>query len=338
MNSENLPKIGISIGDINGIGPEVIITSLEDRRVYQNFTPVIYANGGLMSYFRKALKKENFNFHQASNVSQINPKKINIVNSWEDRAVVNPGKPDSESGVYARKSLEHAVSDLKTGNLDALVTAPISKEHMRNKGFEFPGHTEYLAQEFGGNEPLMLMVHDQLRVGVVTGHIPLSEVTSVLTSELIQSKVNILNDSLKNDFGIKKPRIALLGVNPHAGENGMLGNEENDIVIPVIEESKKQGHLVFGPYPADGFFGSNQYRSFDGVLAMYHDQGLIPFKHISRGEGINFTAGVGKIRTSPAHGTAFNLAGKQLADPTSMRNAIYLALDLARKQMPEIQD
>ncbi len=335
MGNEEIPKIGITIGDINGIGPEIIVKALLDNRTYQNFTPIIYANGGIMSYYRKSLGKDQFNFHQAKSISQLNPKKVNVINVWTERVEVTPGNPNQTSGTYAKKSLEAAVEDLKTGQIDALVTSPFNKEYMKNEGFEFPGHTEYLASAFDVSDSLMLMVHEELRIAVVTGHIPLADVSQKITKETLESKLKLFLKSLKDDFQIRKPRIALLGLNPHAGENGMLGTEERDLIIPVIEEFKNSGNLVFGPYPADGFFGSSQYQSFDGVLAMYHDQGLIPFKHISQSEGVNFTAGLPVIRTSPAHGTAYNLAGKDLSNPSSMRNAIYLAHDLARNKIQE---
>lgn len=329
------PIIGISIGDMNGIGPEVTIGALSDNRMLKSFIPVIYASGGLISFYRKQMKNEHFNYHQCDTVDTINPKKINVINCWTDRVELTPGQGSEESGNYARLSLTAATEDLKAGKLDGLVTAPLSKEFVKNEAFDFPGHTEYLTTTFGASDSLMLMILGDLRVGVVTGHIPLKEVSHKLTKELVQSKTELLLRSLADDFGIKKPKVALLGLNPHAGENGVLGSEDQGIITPVIESFKDKGHLVMGPFPADGFFGSGQFKNFDGILAMYHDQGLVPFKTLTGGEGVNFTAGIPKIRTSPAHGTAFNLAGKNLADPTSMRNAIFAAVDLARNKMLE---
>jgi 4-hydroxythreonine-4-phosphate dehydrogenase len=338
-NSLSKPCIGISIGDIHGIGPEITIHALNDSRFTNRFTPIIYASGGLISYYRKLAGIEQFSYHQCENIQQINPKKINVINCWTERIEITPGHGSAESGKYAKLSLQRATEDLKNGNLHALVTAPLSKELVKNEGFDFPGHTEYLTKIFEVQDALMLMIMDELKIGVVTGHIPLKEVPHKLTKDLIQSKLDILLKTLQKDFNIKKPKLAVLGINPHAGENGLLGNEDIGIIAPVVEEYKTKGNLVFGPYPADGFFGSGQFKSFDAVLAMYHDQGLIPFKILTGGEGVNFTAGIGGIRTSPAHGTAFNLAGKNLADPTSMRNAIYAALDLViKKQEPTHQD
>ncbi|MFZ9045834.1 MAG: 4-hydroxythreonine-4-phosphate dehydrogenase PdxA [Cyclobacteriaceae bacterium] len=329
------PIIGISIGDMNGIGPEVTIGALSDTRMLKSFVPVIYASGGLISYYRKQMKTEQFSYHQCENINDIHLKKINVINCWTERVEIQPGSGNEESGKYARVSLAAATEDLKAGKLDGMVTAPLSKEFVKNDEFDFPGHTEYLTKVFEASDSLMLMILGELRVGVVTGHIPLKEVSHKLTKELVQSKTEILLQSLMNDFVIKKPKIALLGLNPHAGENGILGSEDDGIIVPVIEEFKKKGNLVMGPFPADGFFGSGQFRNFDGVLAMYHDQGLIPFKTLTGGEGVNFTAGINKIRTSPAHGTAYNLAGKNVADVTSMRNALFAAIYLARNKMQE---
>lgn len=330
------PIIGISIGDINGIGPEVIIKALDDPRITKYCIPVIYASGSIISFFRKSLNKQNFNFNQTKDIESIHPKKTNVLNCWPEKVEITPGEADPTGGKYAVLSLKAAVEDLKEQKISALVTAPISKELVQDNEFEFPGHTEFLAAEAGVEDSLMTMVHENLRVAVATGHIAISKVPETLTKELITKKTGQFIRSLKHDFGIKKPRIAILGLNPHAGENGRIGKEDVEIIDPVIKEFKEKGDLVMGPYPADGFFGSSQHLNFDGVLAMYHDQGLIPFKILSQGEGVNFTAGLPFIRTSPAHGTAFNLAGKDLADPTSMRNAIFLALDLIKEKFPDL--
>ncbi len=326
------PFIGITIGDVNGIGPEVTIKSLADSRMTKFFTPVVYGSGGIISYYRKLLNFTDFNYHQTRDFSNLNSKKANVLNVWEEKVEVTPGNPNRSGGIYAKKALDSAIADLKNGNLQAIVTAPLSKEFVIGDDFDFPGHTEFLTHSFDKKESLMLMIRNTLRVGVVTGHIPLRDVVNTLTQDLVSSKLGILLKSLHKDFGIKKPKVAVLGLNPHAGENGLLGNEENEILKPVIEDQKNNGNLVFGPFPADGFFGNNHHSGFDGILAMYHDQGLIPFKYISDGQGVNFTAGLPIIRTSPAHGTAFSIAGKNLADPASMKSALFLAYDLIKEK------
>ncbi len=326
------PLIGISIGDINGVGPEVTLKALSDTRITKYLTPIIYASGGIVSYYRKLLELRDFNFHQTRDFTNLNPKKVNVLNIWDEKVEVTPGTPNPAGGIYAKKSLEKATEDLKSGKIHAMVTSPFSKEYVKDDDFDFPGHTEYLTTKFEKEDSLMLMVKDDLRIGVITGHIPLAKVPSTITKELVESKMAILIKSLQKDFHIKKPKIAILGLNPHAGENGILGSEENDIILPAIKESKKHGNLVFGPFPADGFFGSNQHKNFDGILGMYHDQGLVPFKYISNGEGVNFTAGLPAVRTSPAHGTAFDLAGKNLANGDSMKSAIFLAYDIVKEK------
>lgn len=332
------PIIGISIGDINGIGPEIIIKALDDPRLTSYCTPLIYANGSIISYYRKAFNRHNFNFYQTKDFDNLNHKKVNVFNTWDEKVDITPGESNKNGGLYAIKSLERAVEDLKAEKIHALVTAPLSKELVIEAGFDFPGHTEYLANASGIAENLMMMVLDQLKIAVVTGHIPVEAIKGQLTHELITTKLEIMLKSLKQDFQIKKPKIAVLGLNPHAGENGKIGKEDQAVILPVIDKIKERGELIFGPFPADGFFGSSQHRNFDGVLAMYHDQGLIPFKILSQGEGINFTAGLPVIRTSPAHGTAYNLAGKDLADSTSMLNSIFLAIDLAKQKFGYLKD
>jgi len=324
-------KIGISIGDINGIGSEVVIKALHDQRITNLFTPVIYASSKVISFYRNLLDLE-FHFFQATNVDQTNAKKTNVINVWKEEINIQPREANSDGGKYAILSLKAAVEDLKAGKIDALVTAPINKDLMKGEGFDFPGHTEYLTKEAEAKESLMLLVHDGLRVGVVTGHIPVSEVASNLTKEKIDQKLTILMESLKKDFGINKPKVAILGLNPHAGENGLLGTEDQEIILPVIDWWKNKGHLVFGPFPADGFFGTKQYKNFDGVLGMYHDQGLIPFKTLAFDEGVNYTAGLSFVRTSPDHGTGYDIAGQNLASPVSFRNALYLALDVVGRR------
>lgn len=326
------PIIGISIGDINGIGPEIIIKSLSDNRILKQFTPVIYGSGKVVSFYRKNLNRESFSYQQANNIDKVAHKHVNVLNVWDEVVEITPGQANTTGGTYAVKSLQAAVKDLKEGKIHALVTAPLSKELVQSDDFKFPGHTEYLTQEAGEKDSLMFLVSDKLRVGVVTGHIPLKKVSDSLTKEKIKSKLEKMIKSLQKDFGIKKPRIAVLGLNPHAGENGLLGDEEEKVISPVINDLKSGHNIVMGPFPSDGFFGQGTYKQYDGILAMYHDQGLIPFKTMAFEEGINYTAGLPFIRTSPDHGTAFGIAGKDEADETSFRNALYLANDIVRQR------
>jgi len=332
QNRENKPIIGISIGDFNGIGPEVVIKALNDNRILRHLTPVIYADGRVISFYRKQLDLQNFTYNQTKSIESIHQRKVNVLNLNEQEIEITPGEPGKSGGEYAIASLRRALEDLKAGKIHAIATAPLSKEMVQSDDFKFPGHTEFLTQEDGAKDSLMFLVAEGLRVGVVTGHIPLKEVAQAVTQERIETKLNLMIKSLKKDFGIKKPRIAVLGLNPHAGENGLLGEEEEKIISPSIKTFKDKGNLVFGPYPADGFFGTNQFRSFDGILAMYHDQGLIPFKNMAFDTGVNFTAGLSFIRTSPDHGTGFPIAGKGEASETSMRNAIYMAGDIFKNR------
>lgn len=324
-------KIGISIGDINGIGLEIILKTLSNPKITQFFVPVVYGSSKVVSY-HKNIVGIDFHFQSIRGADRLNFDKINIVNCWQDNVNITLGKPSEDGGKYAIRSLEVATQDLRNGLIDALVTAPINKHAMQLGGFNFPGHTEYLTEHFGNGQSLMLMVSDQLKVGTVTNHIPLGEVAQKISKQLIIKKLKIFNETLKMDFGLERPTIAVLGLNPHAGDNGLLGEEEEKIIRPAIVESKKKGILAMGPFPADGFFGSKQFMKFDGILAMYHDQGLIPFKALTFGEGVNFTAGLECVRTSPDHGTAYDIAGQNLADPASFRKAIFLALDIARQR------
>ncbi|GAB4238909.1 MAG: 4-hydroxythreonine-4-phosphate dehydrogenase PdxA [Ekhidna sp.] len=326
------PIIGISIGDINGIGPEVIIKALEDARITRHFTPVIYASGKVISYYRKNFEKDHFNYQQIPDIDKVAHKKINVLNVWNETVEINPGQANETGGKYAVLSLQAAVKDLKEEHIHALVTAPLSKELVQSDEFNFPGHTEYLTQEAGEKDSLMFLIRDDLRVGVVTGHIALKDVSNKITREKVESKINKMLKSLQKDFGLKKPKVAVLGLNPHAGENGLLGHEEENILKPVIGQFRNNHHLVMGPFPSDGFFGQGTFRQYDGILAMYHDQGLIPFKTMAFDEGVNYTAGLPFVRTSPDHGTAFDIAGKGVADPTSFRNALYLANDIVRQR------
>jgi len=328
----NKLRIGISIGDINGIGPEVTLKTLADPRVLNYMVPVIYGSGTLVNTLRKSLNLENFSFQQHRSAAALDAKRINVVNCWENEYALNPGTPTKESGQAALESLRAACLDLKENRIDGLVTAPIDKDNIQAEDFKFPGHTEFLTSYFNAPESLMFLVSDRLRVATVTGHLPLKDVAQKLNPELIILKATILLESLKKDFGILKPRIAVLGLNPHAGENGLLGKEEVEIIIPAMRHLKEQGHLLFGPYPADGFFGTGHYQQVDAVLAMYHDQGLIPFKTLAFDNGVNFTAGLPVVRTSPDHGTAYDIAGKNLARETSFREALFLASDIIQKR------
>ncbi len=327
-----LPKIGFSIGDTNGIGLEVIIKSLLSNRFSNRFIPVIFGSPKIINYYRKMLSIDDNIFQFLKVGENPRPKKVNIFTCWEEEATISHGEVSREGGKFAKLSLEQAIESLKSKYIDSLITGPIHKKSMELAGFGFPGHTEYLEKSFPPQQSLMLMVYEDLRIGVVTGHIALHEVASGINPKAIITKAKIMLQSLKVDFGIEKPVIAVLGLNPHAGDKGMFGNEEENIIIPAINDLKKDGHIVMGPYPADGFFGSGLFKKFDGILAMYHDQGLVPFKTIAFGGGVNFTAGLPVVRTSPDHGTAFDIAGKNIANPSSLRHATYLALDILRNR------
>ena len=331
------PKIGISIGDINGIGLEVILKTIENPKITEMCTPVIYGSSKVVSYHKNIVGIQDFVYNSIRGIDQIDNDKINIINCWQDNVNIMLGKVNEVGGQYAFKSLEAAVIDLKKGAIDALVTAPINKKAMQMAGFPFPGHTEYITQELGVKQSVMLMLSDNLRVGLVTNHLPLKDVAAAITKELIIRKATILRDALKIDFGIEKPTIAILGLNPHAGDEGVLGQEEEAIIRPAIEELKHRGIMAFGPYAADGFFGSGQYKKFDATLAMYHDQGLVPFKTLSFGDGVNYTAGLSGIRTSPDHGTGFDIVGKNEADPSSFRKALFVAIDAAKHRAEYIE-
>lgn len=331
LKSNRAPiRVGISTGDLNGIGPEVIIKALNNKDILVECTPIIYGSTKTMAYHKKAINDDLFNYHRIQDASEASDRKVNIVACWQEVVDMKLGEASETGGKYAFKSLEHATQDLAAGKIDVLVTAPISKETIQMAGFEFPGHTEYLADLSGKKEALMMMVSNNLRVALVTSHISLKQVVDEVTTEKVLHKIQELESSLKKDFGIVRPRIGVLGLNPHAGEKGKMGSEEADIITPAINQANEKGILTFGPYPADGFFGSRQYTSFDGVLAMYHDQGLTGFKSIAFDDGVNFTAGLPIVRTSPDHGTAFDIAGKGEAHEQSMRSAIYLAMDIYR--------
>lgn len=327
------PRLGITLGDMNGIGPEVIIRALSVKSILHQAEFTIYGHGKVLSYYKKQLDNNYFNFHQLRADEETKPGKINVFNCWGDDFEVKPGEENQQGGQFALAALEQVVKDLKANKLDAVVTAPISKHNVQSDSFQFPGHTEFFTSSFEAKDSLMFLCSKHMRVGVATGHIPLMQIGEKLTQEVIKRKTLLMIKSLQKDFGINKPKVALMGLNPHAGEDGLLGNEEKELIIPVINELKEKGHLVFGPYPADGFFGMHSQSQFDGVLAMYHDQGLIPFKTLAFEDGVNFTAGLPIVRTSPDHGTAFGLAGKVKANEQSMRSAIYMAIDIARERL-----
>ncbi|MES2545080.1 MAG: 4-hydroxythreonine-4-phosphate dehydrogenase PdxA [Bacteroidota bacterium] len=328
--------VGISIGDLNGIGSEVVLKTFEDLRMLEFCTPVIFANVKVLSFLRKNFES-TVPLHGIDTLEQIVIGKINVLNVWKDSLDLNPGVNDEKIGEYAIKSFVAATKALKEDKIDVLVTAPINKYNIQSEEFKFPGHTDYLDKELEGNA-LMLMVQDNLRVGLLTDHIPVNEVASHLTEELIQRKIETIRQSLIQDFSINKPKIAVLGLNPHAGDGGVIGKEDDNIIKPVIKKLFEKGTLVFGPYPADGFFGNNQYEKYDVVIAAYHDQGLIPFKTLSFGKGVNYTAGLNKVRTSPDHGTAYDIAGKGIADYNSFKEAVFQAIDIynSRNEYAEI--
>jgi 4-hydroxythreonine-4-phosphate dehydrogenase len=328
--------VGISIGDLNGIGSEVILKTFEDSRMLELCTPVIFANVKILSFIRKNFES-SVALHGIDKLDQIVIGKVNVFNLWKEGIDLNLGTNDDKVGQYAIKSFVAATKALKEDIIDVLVTAPINKYNIQSDTFKFPGHTDYLNQELEGNA-LMLMVNDNLRVGLLTDHIPLNEVASHLTEELIFKKIETVKQSLIQDFSINKPKIAVLGLNPHCGDGGVIGSEDDVILKPALKKLFEKGTLVFGPFAADGFFGSNQYEKYDAIIATYHDQGLIPFKTLSFGNGVNYTAGLNKIRTSPDHGTAYDIAGKNKADYNSFKEAVYLAIDIynSRNQYAEI--
>ncbi|CAM1346010.1 4-hydroxythreonine-4-phosphate dehydrogenase PdxA [Tenacibaculum crassostreae] len=330
MDKANKIIVGISVGDINGIGIEVILKTFEDKRMLEFCTPVLFASNKLISYHKKALNLNN-NIHGITSINKLVYGKINLLNAWKEEAKIDLGKTTEDGGKFAFKSLEAAVFALKNNSIDTLLTAPINKENIQSEDFKFPGHTEYLEENLDGKS-LMILMTDELRIGLITGHIPVSKVAETITPDLIKSKVEIMYNSLVQDFNINKPKIAVLGLNPHCGDNGIIGTEDDEIIRPTIAEIKESGKLVFGPYAADGFFGSKTYKQFDGVLAMYHDQGLAPFKALSFGNGVNFTAGLNKVRTSPDHGTGFDIAGKNKANATSFTEALFTSLQIFKNR------
>ncbi len=328
----NKIKIGFTHGDINGIGYELILKTFSNQKMIDFCTPIIYGTAKALTYHKKALNVTDFNFHLIKKASHAKPNKINFINIYDEEVKIDFGKTSGDAGKLAYYALKSAVSDLKENTIDALVTCPINKDNIQHKDFKFPGHTEFLANAMQVKSPLMLMVNNLIRIGVVTGHIPISLVSENLSQNLIFDKISVLYQSLQTDFGFRKPRIAVLGLNPHAGDNGLLGKEESEIIIPAITKAEEKGMLVFGPFPADGFFGNSSYKEFDAVLAMYHDQGLIPFKTLGFDSGVNFTAGLPVIRTSPAHGTAYEIAGKGIASVDSFMESIFLAKEIFKNR------
>lgn len=331
-NTESKPIIGFSIGDINGIGPELIIKSLSDNRMLDFFTPVIFASNKVINFYRKNLSDLNFNFTSIKDFNKINPKQVNIYNCWEEEIVITPGELNDTGGKYAVKSLRSAMQALKDTHINALVTAPIHKKNVYSSEFPYTGHTPFLKDFFEQKDVVMLLAANDFRVGLVTEHVAVKDIVKHITKENILSKINILHASLRRDFNIDKPKIAVLALNPHAGDEGLIGSEEIEIIRPAIIEAKRHNMIVMGPYPADAFFARGYQNRFDAVLAMYHDQGLIPLKSLAFGEGINYTAGLPFVRTSPDHGTALDIAGKNKADPASFIAAIFGALDILKNQ------
>jgi len=326
MNKSEKIIIGISIGDYNGIGIEIALKTFLDKRMLDFCTPILFGSAKLITAYKKNMNI-NVPFNGIKHVDNAIHGKLNILNLWNEDIQIDLGKPTESSGKYAFESLKAATNSLAKGEIDVLVTAPINKDNIQSENFKFPGHTEYLESELNG-ESLMILMTDTLRIGLITGHIPVSKISETITAELIQKKVEILHKTLVQDFAISKPKIAILGLNPHCGDHGVIGNEDDEVIRPTITNIQKEGRLVYGPYAADSFFGSENYKNFDAILAMYHDQGLAPFKTLSFGEGVNFTAGLDKIRTSPDHGTAYELAGKGMANINSFKEAIFTGIQI----------
>lgn len=328
--SENI-IVGISIGDLNGIGGEVVLKTFEDDRILEFCTPVIFASSKVIAYLKKHFQSE-IDFNEINKISDLVFGKVNVFNCWNEIVTIDFGKEDLKIGEYAIKSLEAATKALKNGDVDVLVTAPINKHNIQSEKFNFPGHTDYLAKELDG-ESLMFMVSDSLRIGLLTDHVPVKDIVEHITSALIEKKINTVYNSLLKDFNIVRPKIAVLGINPHTGDNGVIGHEDDTVMRPTLNKLKENGKLVFGPYAADSFFGSNNYKNFDAIIASYHDQGLIPFKTLSFGQGVNYTAGLNKVRTSPDHGTAYEIAGKGIADENSFKEAIFMAIQIFKNRI-----
>jgi 4-hydroxythreonine-4-phosphate dehydrogenase len=324
------PVIGFSCGDTNGIGPEIILKTLADSRITELCTPVIFTSNKVLNFYRKTLGEGGPNFQTIKELDKLNPKAINVFSCWEEEINITPGQLNETGGKYAVLSLTVAAKALKEGLIHGLVTAPLHKKNVQQDSFPHTGHTPFLKAFFEAKDVLMLMVADNMRVGLLTEHVPVNEVANHISKEKIIQKLDLLQKSLQKDFGVNKPRIAVLGLNPHAGDEGLVGKEEEAIIKPALKEARQKNILAFGPYSADAFFARGQYENFDAVLAMYHDQGLIPFKSLAVGEGVNYTAGLNVVRTSPDHGTAFDIAGKGKADESSLRAALFAAIDIWR--------
>jgi 4-hydroxythreonine-4-phosphate dehydrogenase len=329
LDKKNI-RIGFSIGDLNGIGGELILKIINERNLLKSFTSIIYASAKVINFLNNHFKYL-INFNEINHVGQALPYEINVLNVWTEDIEIKFGEPTKESGKYAVLSLQSSVKDLRLNLIDVLVTLPINKHNIQSKKFNFPGHTDYISNELKG-ESLMFMVSKELKVGLLTDHVPINKVSSLINESLISKKINIIINSLRIDFGISKPKVAVLGVNPHTGDNGVIGIEDDTIIRPAIDNLKKSGNLIFGPYSADSFFGSKQYQNYDAIVASYHDQGLIPFKTLTFGKGVNFTAGLDRIRTSPDHGTAYEIAGKGIANPKSFEEAILTAIMIYRNR------
>lgn len=333
MSAQKRPVIGISIGDLNGIGIELILNTFSDNRLMEFCTPVIFGNNKVLNFYRKLMPELNISYNNIKDLTKANPKQLNIFTVWEEDVDIQPGQMTDTGGLYGVKSLQAAVKALKENTIDALVTAPLHKYAMQSSDFNFTGHTPYLKQVFNADEVLMLMIAENMKVALLTEHVAIGDVAKNITKEQIIKKINLLKASLKKDFGIDRPKIAVLGLNPHAGDEGLVGREEKEIIRPAVAEAKKNDVVVMGPYSADAFFARGSHEKFDAVLAMYHDQGLIPFKSLAIGEGTNFTAGIPAIRTSPDHGTAFDIAGKNMADAYSFRAAVFAAIEIYNTRM-----
>ncbi|MEE9348562.1 MAG: 4-hydroxythreonine-4-phosphate dehydrogenase PdxA [Flavobacteriaceae bacterium] len=330
MEETDIIKVGISIGDLNGIGVEIILKTFSDIRMLEFCTPVLFGSSKVISFHKNALDI-NTPIHGVTDIDKLLDHKLNLYNIWKDEVSIQLGEADKEIGKYAFLSLKHAVTALKDGKIDVLVTAPINKDTIQSDDFDFKGHTEFLEANLEG-ESLMILMTNELRVGLITGHLPITKVAEAITPKLIEKKVAIMYQSLINDFKIRKPKIAILGLNPHCGDNGVIGDEDDAIVRPTIEKLFAKGQLIYGPYAADSFFGSESYKNFDAVLAMYHDQGLAPFKTLSFGKGVNFTAGLNRVRTSPDHGTAFEIAGQNKANESSFKEAVFQAIAIFKNR------
>ena len=330
MRKEEKIRVGISIGDLNGIGGEIILKTLEDNRILEFCTPIIFASSKVITFLKNHFKSE-ISFNAIQKAEQAIHGKINVINLWKENINIEFGIEDPKIGAYAIKSLIAATQELKNNTIDLLLTAPINKHSIQSDAFNFPGHTDYLAQELEG-ESLMFMVTESLKVGLLTDHLPIKDIASRITKELITSKIETIYNTLIIDFAIRKPKIAVLGINPHTGDNGVIGTEDDTILRPTLKKIREAGKLVYGPYAADSFFGSNNYKNFDAIVATYHDQGLIPFKTLSFGQGVNFTAGLNKVRTSPDHGTAYEIAGKGVADASSFSEALFTGIQIVNNR------